>query len=373
MRVLVVTVVHTPLDARIYHREIAALREAGHEVVYVAPWSGYGIAPPTDVPGLETRDVVRASGRDRLRALRDARRLVRSLAPTCDLVLLHDPELLLATAFLGRLRIPVVWDVHEHTAGALTDKPWLPSPLRPVVRIGVLALERLAELRRHILLAEEGYAERFRRRHPLVPNSPRVPASVPPPGDDRVVYLGRVSRLRGSGELLGLGRVLAGEGITLEVIGQADAEVEPAVRTASEAGELVWRGFVPNDEALPRVEGALAGLALLADQANNRVTLPTKVLEYASRGVPVVTTPLPAAVRVVEAYDCGVVVPFGDVDATAAAVLTLRDDAARRRRLGRNGHEAVVERYNWDVDGPAFVRQLEAWAAGVPRPTSGTA
>ncbi|MBW3619451.1 MAG: glycosyltransferase [Actinobacteria bacterium] len=386
MRVLVVTVVHTPLDARIYHREIAALREAGHEVVYVAPWSGYGIAPPTDVPGLEPRDVVRASGRDRLRALRDARRLVRSLAPTCDLVLLHDPELLLATAFLGRRtairardvdmptsrsRIPLVWDVHEDTAGALVDKPWLPGFLRPVVRAAVAALERLAERRRHLLLAEEAYADRFRRPHPVVPNTPRVPPEVPPPGGDRVVYLGRVSRLRGAAELVGIARALAGEGVTVEVIGQADADVEPALRAAGEHG-LDWRGFVPNDEALPRLEGALAGLSLLADEPNYRVSLPTKVLEYAGRGIPVITTPLPPAVRIVEAYDCGVVVPFGDPDAAALAIRELRDDAARRRRLGRNGHEAVVERHNWDVDGPAFVRQLEGWATRVPRATSGT-
>ncbi|MBW3658346.1 MAG: glycosyltransferase [Actinobacteria bacterium] len=362
MRVLVVTVVHTPLDARIYHREIAALRAAGHEVVYVAPWSGYGIDPPAAAEALEPVDVVRASGRHRLRALRDARRIVRRHAPGCDLVLLHDPELLLATAGLGG-RIPIVWDVHEDTAGALVDKPWLPGVLRPVVRRVVVALERLAERTRHLLLAEEAYADRFSRPHPLVPNTPRVPVDVPPPGDDRVVYLGRVSRLRGADVLLALGRELAGDGITVEVIGQADADVEPRLRAATDAGELAWRGFVPNDEALPRLEGALAGLSLLADEPNYRVSLPTKVLEYAGRGIPVVTTPLPPAVRVVESYDCGVVVPFDDAPATAAVVRQLRDDAERRRRLGTNGHTAVVRHHNWDVDGPAFVRQLEEWAA----------
>ncbi|SNR87651.1 hypothetical protein SAMN06265360_12647, partial [Haloechinothrix alba] len=35
MRVLVVTVVHNPRDARIRYRQIRALLEAGHEVTYI--------------------------------------------------------------------------------------------------------------------------------------------------------------------------------------------------------------------------------------------------------------------------------------------------------------------------------------------------
>ncbi len=358
MRVLVVTIVHTPLDARIFHRQIGAMRRAGHEVVYVAPWTGYGVEPP---PGVAGYDVTRASGRQRLAAIRDARRLVQRLAPSCDIVLLHDPELLLAVAGLD-LDAPVVWDVHEDTAGAVVDKPWLPEWVRPFTRTLVRAGERRAERTHHLLLAEQAYARRFARPHPLVPNTPRVPAEVPPPGDDRVVYVGRVSRLRGAHDLVEVGRRLAPEGITLEVIGQADADVRDLLGTATSDGAIDWRGFVPNDVALPRIEGALAGLSLLADEPNYRVSLPTKILEYAGRGVPVVTTPLPPAVAIVERYDCGVVVPFGDVDATVAAVLELRDDPERRERLGRRGHEATVAGHNWDVDGPRFVRQLETWA-----------
>jgi hypothetical protein len=37
MRVVVCTIVHHPADARIYHRQIRALLDAGHEVTYVAP------------------------------------------------------------------------------------------------------------------------------------------------------------------------------------------------------------------------------------------------------------------------------------------------------------------------------------------------
>ncbi|MFD0395346.1 hypothetical protein ACFQ3Z_37220 [Streptomyces nogalater] len=53
------------------------------------------------------------------------------------MILLHDPELLLALPGILRLRragaVPVtVWDVHEDTAAALAMKGWVPRPLRPL-------------------------------------------------------------------------------------------------------------------------------------------------------------------------------------------------------------------------------------------------
>ncbi len=37
MRVVVCTIVHHPADARICHRQIRALLDAGHQVTYIAP------------------------------------------------------------------------------------------------------------------------------------------------------------------------------------------------------------------------------------------------------------------------------------------------------------------------------------------------
>src|SRR3546814_4529537 len=92
---LVVTVVHHPQDARIRHRQIAALLEAGWQVTYAAPFSGHGLELPS-VPGLSVIDLPRAVGRRRLRALRAARRLLSARGGEQDVVLLHEPELLVA-------------------------------------------------------------------------------------------------------------------------------------------------------------------------------------------------------------------------------------------------------------------------------------
>jgi glycosyltransferase involved in cell wall biosynthesis len=254
-----------------------------------------------------------------------------------------------------------VWDVHEDTVAALTTKAWLPGWLRPAAAGGVNQAERLAERRLHLILAEHGYNDRFAGTHPVVPNTTSVPtAAAPPSGPRRVVYVGWLSPDRGCAEMVQLGHLLAPRGITVELFGQAD----PAARALIDAagGAVHWHGFVPNAEALRQVEGALAGLSLLQDEENFRHSMPTKVAEYMARGVPVVTTPLPLAVGLVEAADAGFVVPFRDPAAARDAILQLDADPGLRVKMGLRGHEYARTHLAWPPHARDFVAQLESWA-----------
>ena len=371
MRVVVATVVHHPADARIYFRQIRALLDAGHQVTYIAPFGESG-APVLDErdfypertgASLTTVTIPRAMGRRRLGALRAAKAALAAHAPAADLLLVHDPELLLVLPS-RRKRPPTVWDVHEDTAAALTTKAWLPAFLRPVAAGGVTFAERLAERRLHLILAEHGYNARFRRTHPVVPNTTYVPDTAAPPaggaGPPRVIYVGHISPDRGSAEMVELARLLAPHGVAVDLVGPADAAARAHIEAA---GDLVrWHGFVPNEQALRLAEGALAGLSLLHDEANFRSSMPTKVVEYMARGVPVITTPLPLAVELVRGAECGFVVPFGDVATACEAVLALHRQPDLRLEMGLRGHDAAKRSHGWPADASAFVTQLESWA-----------
>lgn len=360
MRVCVATIVHHPNDARILHRQIRALLDAGHQVTYVAPFSDGSTNP---WPGIDVVDVPRARGRHRLHAVRAARRRLAQHAAGTDVLIVHDPELLFALPRRRRGRPVIVWDVHEDTAAALAGKGWLPRPVRPLLRPMVRGAELVAERRLRLLLAEEGYRKRFRRAHPVVANTVYVPDEPPPrPGPDRLVYLGHISRARGVDEIVAAARVLRDEGVTIELIGAADAEVRPMLRDAQRDGALRWYGYVPNDRALRITEGALAGLAPLRDEPNYRHSLPTKIVEYMAHGVPVIATPLPTSEAIVTAADCGVLVPFNDPTAIVAAVRRLREDPELRTAMGKRGHQAAHTSYNWPTTAREFVTALESWA-----------
>ncbi|QBI52472.1 glycosyltransferase family 4 protein [Streptomonospora litoralis] len=360
MHALVATVVHHPEDARILHRQIRALLDAGHRVTYMAPFADRGVTPWQE---LDPVDVPRASGRRRLGSLRAARAALAHHAPQADVLLFHDPELLMA---LPRRRPATVWDVHEDAAAALLTKPWMPRPLRRPLGPVVRGFERRAEQQMHLLLAEEGYRDRFAQPHPVVPNTTYVPEQPErSPGTDRVVYLGHLSEARGAHELVEMGRRLRPHGVRVEIIGAADPGIRPMLREAQHEGAVECYGFVPNDQALRMIGGSLAGICLLQDTPNYRSSLPTKVVEYMAHGLPVISTPNPAAVSLVSERPegaCGTVVPYGDAAAAADAVLRLRDDTETRERFGSAGHAIARASYHWPIQAEAFVRHLQEWA-----------
>lgn len=364
-RLLVVTVVHRPDDARILHRQIALLSAQGYRITYAAPWQACGVRPPE---GLATRELPRANGRERLAALLAARDLLRSEAADHDLVLLHDPELLIALRLAGVARVPpVVWDVHEDTAVALGDREWVPTPLRRLLAWAVRRLERWAERNVHLILAEDGYRERFRRTHPVVRNHPWASqrpdpdVTVMPDDPPRIVYLGRISRGRGIDTVLALGRAL-GERASVELVGPVDRAIEGELEAAAEEGTVVWRGFIPNDRLAEVLAGASVGLSLLSDDPNYRVSMPTKVVEYLAHGVPVVATPLPTVATLIEEEGGGLLVPFDDVDATVTAVQRILDEPGLRDRLSGEGRVAAARR-TWEVEGARLASTLRTWAA----------
>lgn len=365
--VLVVTVVHHPGDARIAHRQIPALLAAGWRVTYAAPFTGHDAAPPASSDDLRTIDLPRARGRRRLAALRAARELIRDQGPRHDVVLVHDPELLAAVAGLGARN--VVWDVHEDPAAALRTREWIPAPLRRPVSAGVAALERAAESRHTLLLADAAYAGRFRRPHAVVPNSAPVPpaadlvpAGTPgPDGVQRVVYVGSVTRERGAAEMVRLAARLAADSprvARVEVAGPAHGDAADLLRDA-EAHGLRWHGRMDRDAVPDFLAGALAGLSLLHDVPNHRPSMPTKVVEYLAHGVPVISTPLPLAADLVRRSDGGVLVPFGDAEQAHGVIRDWAADPRRAEALGRSGHGTVSTHHNWDRDAPAFVLALD--------------
>jgi glycosyltransferase involved in cell wall biosynthesis len=355
MRVLVATITHRADDARIFARQIPAMVDAGIDVVAIAPWRASGVSPDARLTAI---DVPRTRGRRRIWPLIKALHHIR--ISDADLILVHDPELAFALS-RSKLRTRVVWDVHEDLPAALATKSYLPRVVRPLLSRAAAHLERRTEKAlAGLLLAEERYATRFQKRHPIVLNLPRVSGDLPlhSSSQKRVVYVGSITQARGLLPMLNLAQHLQPDGISLLLIGEIPSMEDQALVQA--APNVTWTGPLANAHALELVQESMAGLSLLGDLPNYRHSMPTKVLEYMSRGIPVISTPLPVAVAALSGN--GIIVSFDPAKSVTEAATAIRELAAnptKREALRQAAFDRVRDAYNWNIAQQDFVAALK--------------
>lgn len=352
MELLLATVVHHPLEPRL-QRQTRALTEAGHHVRVAAPWHAYGAVPP---PGASAIDLPPAAGRSRLAAPGRARRYLRDYARTADVVLVADPELVPAAMAVCPDR--AVWDVRDDTVTAAAQQEWVPRFAPGAVRLAMASLERAAERRLRVLLADQAHASRFARPHPVIPDLPWVPKNTAPPDDRRVVHVGHHSRDTGAAGLLALATRLPKD-VTLEAIGPADDAVRPLLEQAADDGLVSWTPFLAHEDALARLDGASAGLSLLPGGLEPRRWQPHSIYEYMARGVPTVATATPTTRELLHTTGAGLIVPPDDLPAVLRAVTWLLDHDTERRQLGDTAHTAARTAYDWAPHAKRFVALLE--------------
>ncbi len=268
------------------------------------------------------------------------------------LVSLHDPELIPIGLLVRWLRrIPVVLDVHENVPAQLATKDWLAPWLRlPVARVAAAAL-RVAERYLTITLAEDGYQSLFRHQHPVFPNYP-VAEALPAlrPDEGYVVYVGDVTEQRGAELAV---RAVAGlrHPLPLHLIGRCQ---EPLRRRLLELAdrlgvELNLTGFLPHAQAMRRAAGATVALSPLADIPNYRWSLPTKVIEYLSLGVPVVAANLPGTAHAVIDLPAVALLPPADVEAWTETLQRICDDPGWRIQAVASA-PIVRTRFSWPAE-----------------------
>jgi len=335
-RLLVVTSVHHPDDARIRAKLIPTLASEW-EITYAAPDPG-----PTDREGLHW---VPLTG-SRLARLRQAVKVINW--DGWDLVALHDPELLVGGLPRSRRGEPTLFDLHENLPAQLLTKERVPVLFRrPLSALSAWVL-RWAEATMAITLAEPGYSRLFRAEHPVIANylPPSLPAPIPAAEPPFLAYLGDITVVRGAFEAL---EAAAGADMRLVMVGRVSPPtlVEPLRRRAAELGvDLELTGPLPHRQALEVVAGAVAGLSPLLDIDNYRHSLPTKVPEYLALGLPVLASDLPGTREPVDGLEGVALIPAGDASRWREAGRQLSEDLEGRKRTAEQVDE-VRAMFTW--------------------------
>ena len=333
LRVIHVTSVHKPDDGRIFHREVMALRAAGADATVL------GFDP-------------RPSRTERLgagwRLLGEARRR------GAEVLHIHDPELLpAACVWRRRTGRPVIYDAHEYLGQTTRTKPWIPSPLRLPAALAVERIERaLAHQVDAVITVTEDMALDFAERGIRAVSVANFASATrfPEPGAAEpglVVYVGALDASRGLQLMLEAFPMVDAPGARLVLAGPGSPGVLPP--GVQHIGPVAYAD-VPG--VLDRA--SVVWIPLRRTPNNDRGRL-TKVMEAMASGRPIVASDLTRTAAIITSAGCGVIVPFDDPAAHAAALTDLLRAPDRARAMGAAGRATFRDRFTFEREAAKLV------------------
>lgn len=354
MRLAHLTSAHPRYDTRIFLKMCRSLATVADDVALVVA-DGLG---GEEKEGVRILDVGKPGGRlDRMLGA-TGRVLEAALALDADLYHLHDPELLPVGLKLKRRGKRVIFDAHEDVPKQILSKAYLHPLARRPISMAMARYERFACRRLdHVVAATPVIRDKFAALgipSTDINNFPmfgELDGAVPWERKAReVCYVGGIFATRGIVEIVAaLARTRTGARLALG--GRfVEKDVHARVRAMPGWAQVDELGFLDRANVRDVLSRSMAGLVTLHPTPAYLDSLPVKMFEYMSAGIPVIASDFPLWREIVEGNDCGICVDPHDPAAIAAAIDFLVDNSDSARRMGENGRRAVQERYNWAVE-----------------------
>lgn len=308
-----------------------------------------------------------------------------------DVIIARDLPLCPTALLVGRSTgVPVILDMAEDypammraiwTAGRAKPIDYLVRNPRAVEGIERFCLRRAAQtwVVSDYLRTQLG-GEYGTDRFVVVGNTPpvsntEITVQRPPREWLEVVYLGLLELPRGLMELIEGAALcnqrgfpvkvrLIGSGRDDELFRHRAREVDP------DGSNIEFLGHVPYADALRIVASADVGAIPLHRNDHMDSTIPNKVFDYMSVGLPVLTSDVTASAELIRELGAGEVFASGDAGSLSEALVRLRSPVLREA-MGRRGREAVRSTYNWEVDTTHLLGSVAAVTNGRRDPKSG--
>jgi glycosyltransferase involved in cell wall biosynthesis len=259
----------------------------------------------------------------------------------------------LARLLYRRWKVPLVLDHLVSAAGTAKDRRLDGGPRQKLLKLIDAAALRAADI---VVVDTEEHREplpeRYKAKAVVVPVGAPMPwhaaaldasvVSADETGPLRVVFYGLFTPLQGTpviGAALGL---IADAAIEVTMIGRGQDEAETK-RAAAANQSVRWIDWVPAEElpALVAAHDVCLGIFGTGDKALRVV--PNKVFQGAAAGCAVITSDTAPQRRVLG--DAAVLVPPGDADALAAALLRLAGDREELLKLRHAARQLAAERF----------------------------
>lgn len=355
--VVMLTTVHRATDPRIFHCEAKTLLAEGLTVCILGPNPS-----EEDSAGVHFEKLPTVTSRAR-RVLLGWHVLEESLRLKAKLYIFHDPELFAVGLILALLGNKVIYDRHENLPVQILQKRWVPKPIRwLLVPLVWLAEWICARLLTGVIVATDGMLKLFPRRSTvLVRNYPRADTrealSQCAPVHlrrDIVIYAGGLSEIRGIRELVEAFHGIPNHDAELWLVGEFESERFRDEILAVLPENAKWLGWRTYSEVLDLYRCAKLGVLLLYPTPSHRRSLPVKLFEYLSAGLPVIASNYPELTEFVDG--CGLMVDPVNVGQIREAIVRLLSDTSTIAEMSTQARRRASMSYSWEPEGQRLIR-----------------
>jgi glycosyltransferase involved in cell wall biosynthesis len=288
-----------------------------------------------------------------------------------DLLVADDLDTLMPNYLVAKIRkIPLVYDSHEYFTGV----PEIQS--RPFVKWVWKTIERSIFPRlSNIMTVSDSIADKYFGEYGIRPLTVRNCAES---SDGILIFtreeigIGReiffavlqgtgINIDRGGEELIDAMKIT--DGIVLMIIGSGDVlpVLKAKVSYLNISDKVRFMPALPWEEMMRYTKSADAGLSLDKDtNLNYRFSLPNKLFDYISAGIPVIAGDLMEVRKIIEGNNCGLIIPEISAEEISKALSRLRDDRLLLNKLKLNATKSSEE-LSWEKESRkviAFYKKL---------------
>lgn len=279
--------------------------------------------------------------------------IIKAMSIKADVYHFHDMELLPVSLILKAMGHKVIYDVHDNLPKQIMGKHYIAAPLRRLLAGIINQIEaKLSPFMSAIVTADKNKELRFSQYHSTVRclyNYPLISELQYHNSDVRdsktICYIGGITKIRGIIQLLDS---IMNIDVTLILAGAFEPpELYDECKKHVSWTKVDYRGFLGRKDVADVLSKSCIGMGTLLPNENYLDSLPIKMFEYMSAGIPVIISNFPDWKAIIDHYSCGVCVDPLSVSQITEAITLLLNNNELRNQMGQRGREAVLNELNW--------------------------
>lgn len=175
--------------------------------------------------------------------------------------------------------------------------------------------------------------------------------------DDKFIllYIGSLGEHRGLRELLKAYKSLNTKNMILLIGGHGSIQ-DDINNEMKDTDNALFLGEVKN-EVMPLYTKACDAVVMMMNPEEkwHKIAMPNKLFEAMAAGVSIIASEGTLYGEAVKKEDCGVVLPYGDIEMLKKTIKELAASPDLRMKLGKNGLSAAKREFNWGKQGKKLI------------------